>query len=223
MASKKKAKPVEPTKFKTYDLPAGRTGHIMVVDNALPLDVCKALHSFCAEAMPVIGMKGETLGGLMPDVKSTVDLRMDDRARWMGKFSLYSMLRQGVDLDALDARVADVVGALCRTYASEYKYASCPFADSGYQLQKYERGEGFYGTHVDGSPTMEYFRLLAVVFYLNTVTIGGETAFPDHGVAVAPVAGRAVIFPAAWTHPHVAQTPVSDDKYIISTFIYPNL
>ncbi len=38
-------------------------------------------------------------------------------------------------------------------------------------------------------------------------------------VKVAPRAGRIALFPAVFTHPHESCVPITDDKWIISTFI----
>jgi hypothetical protein len=39
-------------------------------------------------------------------------------------------------------------------------------------------------------------------------------------VQIKPVAGDALFFPTFWTHLHCGQIPISDDKYVISSFIH---
>jgi len=95
-------------------------------------------------------------------------------------------------------------------------------SDTGFQVQKYYRNFGFYRPHVDSFPILNSSmnnRVLACVIYLNDVEYGGETNFPLHGVKIKPKVGRIALFPAVWTHPHESCVPITDDKWIISTFI----
>ena len=68
-------------------------------------------------------------------------------------------------------------------------------------------------------------RFLVGFFYLNDVEEGGETAFQQHksvpiSVKVKPKAGRLLIFPPLWTHPHIGMKPISEPKYIIGTYLH---
>jgi len=58
-------------------------------------------------------------------------------------------------------------------------------------------------------------RYLVFLWYLNT---GGETWFPDLELKIAPKAGRLLIFPPYWMFQHAGLAPLSEDKYIISTY-----
>lgn len=62
-------------------------------------------------------------------------------------------------------------------------------------------------------------RYLVLLWYLNDVAEGGETRFPTLDVAVAPRAGRLLVFPPYWMYPHEGAAPVSGDKYILSTYL----
>lgn len=63
-------------------------------------------------------------------------------------------------------------------------------------------------------------RQLALIIYLNSVEEGGETSFAKQGLKLKPIEGDAVLFPPFWTHPHCGEVSKSEDKYIISSFIY---
>jgi len=89
---------------------------------------------------------------------------------------------------------------------------------TGYKIQKYRRDEGHFTWHVDAFGPMAESRLLALIAYLNDVEEGGETEFHHQERAVAPRAGRAILFPTAWTHMHRGTVPRSGDKYVISSF-----
>lgn len=62
-------------------------------------------------------------------------------------------------------------------------------------------------------------RYLVLLWYLNDVEQGGETAFVDLGVEVKPKAGRMLMFPPYWMFQHEGRPPLSGDKYILSTYL----
>jgi hypothetical protein len=61
-------------------------------------------------------------------------------------------------------------------------------------------------------------RYLVFLWYLNDVAEGGETAFVDLGLEVKPAAGRLLMFPPYWMFQHAGRAPISNDKYILSTY-----
>jgi len=62
-------------------------------------------------------------------------------------------------------------------------------------------------------------RYLVFLWYLNDVSDGGETEFPDLGLKVAARAGRLLVFPPYWMFQHAGLPPRSNEKYIISTYL----
>lgn len=62
-------------------------------------------------------------------------------------------------------------------------------------------------------------RYLVLLWYLNDVAAGGETCFPQLDLAVAPRAGRLLMFPPYWMYQHEGLPPLSGDKYIVSTYL----
>lgn len=68
-------------------------------------------------------------------------------------------------------------------------------------------------------------RFLVFFFYLNNVAEGGETAFQQHRELdilerVQPKAGRLLMFPPLWTHPHIGIKPISNTKYILGSYLH---
>lgn len=61
-------------------------------------------------------------------------------------------------------------------------------------------------------------RYLVFLWYLNDVAEGGETAFVDLDLEVKPQAGRLLVFPPYWMFQHAGRAPISNDKYILSTY-----
>lgn len=87
--------------------------------------------------------------------------------------------------------------------------------DTGYQVQKYIKNDGFYKWHQDFIiNNTNSFRLVTFLFYLNDVEEGGETFF--YNGKVKPEAGKLLLFPATWTYNHKGNMPISNDKYIIT-------
>ena len=94
------------------------------------------------------------------------------------------------------------------------------WTDDGYVMACYDVGDSLI-MHVDGQCAVEPnngLRLATVLFYLNDVPEGGETYFPLQEIKIAPKAGRAVVFPVGFTHPHSVLTTKSP-RYIIQTWI----
>jgi hypothetical protein len=59
-------------------------------------------------------------------------------------------------------------------------------------------------------------RVFAFTLYLNDVTEGGETEFLYQKCRIKPVQNRFVLWPAAITHIHRGNPPLSNDKYILT-------
>tara|TARA_B100001778_G_scaffold273193_1_gene235561 strand:- start:45 stop:629 length:585 start_codon:yes stop_codon:yes gene_type:complete len=83
-----------------------------------------------------------------------------------------------------------------------------------YNIQKYEEGQGYYRLHCehDSADTSGSYRILAWMIYLNDAECGTE--FPYQNKILDAKAGRLVIWPAAWSHPHKGVTPNKGLKYI---------
>ena len=62
-------------------------------------------------------------------------------------------------------------------------------------------------------------RFFVLLWYLNDVSEGGETVFPQLEVRIAARQGRLLVFPPYWMFQHAGMPPVSGDKYILSTYL----
>jgi len=96
--------------------------------------------------------------------------------------------------------------------------------DTGYQLQKYVANEGFYKWHHDFSVKIRNNklsnRIITYLWYLNDVQEGGETLFQNF--KIKPKQGSLLLFPATWSYKHSGAMPISNDKYIITGWIWDN-
>tara|TARA_Y100000004_G_C8936650_1_gene422400 strand:+ start:164 stop:787 length:624 start_codon:yes stop_codon:yes gene_type:complete len=95
-----------------------------------------------------------------------------------------------------------------------------------FNIQKYVKNEGHYNAfHLESEDINSCSRVFVFILYLNDVNEGGETTFlfkedgEDDFFKVKPKAGRLVIHPAGWPFIHKGEMPLSDDKYILTTWL----
>lgn len=99
--------------------------------------------------------------------------------------------------------------------------------DTHYVIQVYdqsaqptvEAGADGYAWHCDSLLPTTVGRNLAVIAYLNTVEVGGETEFRAWPVSVKPKAGSILLFPPHFDYEHCGRPAVSSRKAIVTTFI----
>lgn len=192
--------------------PLGKQKYIAIYDNAIPADVCDRMSTdFISHRESFL--PGRTIGGVMPHIKCSVDIRTDNASLdWWHE-----------SLSQLDHEINSFLTGVIAHYVekNEILHDAIYLMDSGYQLQRYFKNLGYYRPHVDSVPWSpnDSNRVLAVIIYLNDVEVGGETEFVDWEITVAAKKGRVLIFPSTWTFKHAGLVPLSDDKFIISTFI----
>ncbi|MCJ8294756.1 MAG: 2OG-Fe(II) oxygenase, partial [Colwellia sp.] len=101
------------------------------------------------------------------------------------------------------------------------------FCYDNFTVQRYEQGVGGYHYwHSEIFPQLPHnkplHRVLAFLYYLNDVDEGGETEFHYQGIKVKPKKGSLVIFPAGFTHTHKGHIPLSDEKYVVTSWLMYN-
>jgi hypothetical protein len=195
--------------------PAGNEGLIFVVDGLIDPDLCDEL-LIRLDSVWSYSHDGKTLGGVDYGTKTTEDLHFSERAFIEAEMQWDSRWGE------LENHFATALGSAVAMYKQQYRHLDdwLSVADTGFQVQKYQKMFGYYRPHMDSFPgSMVHNRVLGSVTYLNTVDFGGETNFPLHNVKVQPKAGRIALFPAVWTHPHESCVPITGDKWIISSFI----
>jgi len=87
------------------------------------------------------------------------------------------------------------------------------------KIQKTLPGQGYHIWHCEAADLLSSRRLLLVFMYLNTCKEGGETEFLYQHKRIKPKAGTIVIAPAAWTHTHRGNPPLSGEKYMINGWL----
>ena len=74
--------------------------------------------------------------------------------------------------------------------------------------------------HVDVGSYDSAMRFLVLFVYLNDVEEGGGTEFPELDLTVTPKCGTMLLFPSTWTYLHRGNTPISNDKYILGSYLH---
>ena len=181
----------------------GPNSFIFRVRNALPQRFCEGfIQRF--EACPGHHYAGRAGHAAQRNtaLKNTTDLAISAHRDWQ-------------DADAiLHKSLAMAISALRR----RFPYFHGAFKDIGYNMQRYRPGE-YYHWHIDSDSAPLANRQLVALWYLNTVTAGGETEFVHQSVKVTPEAGTLIVFPPFWTHRHRACTVRAGVKYIATTWL----
>lgn len=196
--------------------PKGLGAGICIHDDALSTQLCSDIIEFF-ENRPHLQSPGRTYGGMMPDVKLSMDAYVDASDGRLASDEERELVKRYEDavLESYRAVLVDYSEAL-----EHLNESWITRVDSGYQYQRYTQNEGFYKSHVDGAPyTNCPERVLASVMYLNTVQEGGGTHFDLFDYTCDAVVGRIVTFPCTFLHLHGGLVPESSDKSIISTFV----
>ncbi|NMP30404.1 2OG-Fe(II) oxygenase [Thalassotalea sp. M1531] len=100
------------------------------------------------------------------------------------------------------------------------------FSFDAINLQKYQQGEGNFGhwhsehyPHPSDPEQKSLHRVLLWLIYLNDVEEGGQTEFLYQQASIQPTTGSIVLSPCGFTHTHRGTTPISNDKYVLASWI----
>jgi len=88
------------------------------------------------------------------------------------------------------------------------------------QIQKYNQNEGHFNAwHVETGNSDMSRRLFVFILYLNDVEEGGETEVLYARKKVQPQQGTLLIHPASYPFVHKGHMPLSNDKYILTSWL----
>jgi hypothetical protein len=187
---------------------------IGIFPNALTNEFCDHLIEIFKDEWDnhYIGMVGS--GIVVPETKNTRDFDLMSSEKYLEEVKVLT--------DAANDKIDDYI----------LRYKDVPNLDTplylfqngtfypNWQLQYYKECEGhFKRYHTEGEYKKFSNRIFAVMFYLNDVEVGGETHFPYWDLKIKPTKGTFVVFPAPWPWMHAGLTPISSDKYIVTTWL----
>jgi hypothetical protein len=184
---------------------------IHVNESSIPPDLCEdIIATFEKEPNKY---KGVTRSGLNINIKDTldyfIDINIDETSMWynINTFLYNELSKNLVQFDAI----------LYNKYGIHL--IDDKLCDTGFMLQKYTKHVGKFVYHDDFSIKDNIHRVITFIWYLNDVDEGGETEFCGD-YKVKPTVGKLVLFPASWCYPHCGFMPISNDKYIITGWLY---
>ena len=95
-----------------------------------------------------------------------------------------------------------------------------PFHFTDLKIQKTLPTEGYHVWHIEHGKGFENEpRAFVFSVYLNDVQEGGETEFLHFSKRVQPKTGRIVFWPAGFPYVHRGNSPLSGEKYLLTSWI----
>jgi len=109
-----------------------------------------------------------------------------------------------------------------KAYSKEYTILTSLVTHNlnmGIKIQKTLPTKGYHIWHCETDEKIHAPRLLLVLLYLNDLNDGGETEFLYQSRRIPPEKGMLMICPAAFTHTHRGNPPLSGVKYVMNSWI----
>ena len=171
--------------------------------------------------------EGQTLSGLNKNIKNTLDFIIPHTDKNWKKIHKFLHNEITINLKKYIDKLNNLneYNNINQDTNSIFKhFENFNFYYSHYQIQKYKANEGKYIYHDDFLINLKdnKYRIITFLWYLNNIDEGGETYFSGK-YFIKPQTGKLVLFPATWTYPHSGKMPLSNDKYIITGWIYVNI
>jgi hypothetical protein len=86
------------------------------------------------------------------------------------------------------------------------------------RIQETKVGGGYHTWHLESGSNLTCYRKLVCMVYLNDVQNGGETEFLYQSLRIKPTKGTAIVWPSEFTHTHRGNPPLSNNKFIITSW-----
>jgi len=216
---------------------------IGLYENILPVEFCDSLIKKFEDSP--LKNQGLTGNGVDLDKKNSLDITISNYHEWRDEqekilhysfdclkkyFSKYHFQLMGaLSPNVIDPKTQrpvvlnhDNFDQLGDLYVKDL--INCMYRTGTINIQKYPINEGGYPHwHSEIYPQNEtcetLHRSLLYMFYLNDIEEGGETEFYYQKLKIKPQKGTLVIAPAGFTHTHRGLIPLSNDKYILTSWI----
>lgn len=192
---------------------------VIIKERVFSDEFCDELISLF-EKYPHYCFEGHSGGGLNTDIKKTTDLNLFDKPDLMEEYGykVFEGFNRVVEELLEDLPFKNKFEPLEQVFTQETEYTTC-------QLQKYEKEIGHYNSyHFETDSYATTPRLFVFILYLNDVYEGGETELLYEKMLIKPKKGSVVCHPAGFPFVHKGHIPISDDKYILTTWLeYSNI
>jgi hypothetical protein len=176
---------------------------IKVYDNVLPINVCQSLIDFYEKNLDKVENIDEDKRPSFSQINLTEFHNQDEETTKMHNYVISRVLdHKKIYYEYVDSRAFPKENAFEQVRIKKYR----------------NNGEDLFDSHVDVKTYSSARRYLSFLFYLNDVDEGGETIFTD--MKIKSKAGRLLVFPPLWMYPHKGCPPISNEKYIMSTYLH---
>ena len=158
--------------------------------------------------------EGITRAGLNKQIKNTTDSVINKNdPKWIDIYNTLSLELQ-----------TNIKLYLNNLYENSFDEKYTYFKDKNlitenFMIQRYIKNHGKYVYHNDFTINNGNPRVITFLWYLNTIEEGGETEFWGN-YKIKPEQGKLIFFPALWCYPHCGSIPLSENKYIITGWLY---
>ena len=198
--------------------------YFYINNNSLSKEICNDMINFF-ESDELGKYEGITQGGVRKDVKDTIDFQILPKNK--NKDPKWSKVRELLEKELTNnikkyiKNINDAITIDEENSQNKYKVFDDFVSFETIQLQRYTKLKGRYIYHQDFTTDWvnKKYRVITFLWYLNDVFEGGETEFWAK-YKIKPETGKLLFFPATWTYPHRGMMPISNDKYIITGWIY---
>lgn len=130
---------------------------------------------------------------------------------------------RALNVELHDAIAQEALNAIA-SYKNNVKETSFwpkQYAFEQFRIKHYlNDGNDQFDTHVDAADFDNSKRFFAFFWYLNDVEEGGETEFTNFSLTIKPKKGTLFMFPPLWMYPHRGNPPISNDKYLLSSYLH---
>ena len=192
-------------------------------ENSLNSDLCIKLIKLYEENSEYHN-EGRTISGVHKNIKDTTDMLIpkyftNERNTVWEKIqeTLQLELQKNLEIYIDNLSLPEMVS---NNEGYDTLSTRCLHTDN-FMIQKYNKLIGKYKYHNDfiADSAKNRHRILTYLWYLNTVEEGGHTEFFGNYL-IQPKQGKLILFPSSWTFPHCGKVPISNDKYIITGWLY---
>ena len=202
--------------------------YFYINNNSLSKELCNEIINLFENENEKTGKyEGVTAAGLNKKIKDTSDFIIPNKNE--NNKPQWKKIREVLDKELNNnvkqyvKKINDCVSVNEENSTHKYKVFNDFVTFETIQIQKYDKQKGRYIYHQDFSCDWKekQYRVITFLWYLNDVDEGGETEFWG-SYKIKPEKGKLLFFPATWTYPHRGMMPISNDKYIITGWIYLN-
>lgn len=163
---------------------------------------------------------GITAAGLNKNIKDTMDFVIPQEEPWIKIREFLALeLKRNLKMYTDQLNMHNFENENSSSIFKFFKNTEC--STDNFMIQRYIKQVGRYIYHNDFDVKYheQKYRIITFLWYLNTVEEGGETEiWGSH--KIKPEAGKLLLFPSCWTFPHTGKMPISDNKYIITGWLY---